>query len=258
MRDNDELGDDIPSMVPDRDEVVSRQKARRQPDLVKPTNYAEIVKVSTWPVRIMLFLLVLAIGGVAYAGYTLHQETLSDLEQASRRIADLENRLALVGDSAEETTGNMIERLDFNFSEIDKLWAARNATNSNVDDLTGRVANIDTRSQENQTTIEETNVRLVESTNIAEGNRQDIATVRGETERLAQRLNTLNGQVQNLQGVAQELVNLQATISTAEDASGGINERLMRVEEAVEAIDAYRLQVNQAMQRLQQQIEDMQ
>jgi len=53
-------------------------------------------------------------------------------------------------------------------------------------------------------------------------------------------------------------VNLQATISTAEDASGGINERLMRVEEAVEAIDAYRLQVNQAMQRLQQQIEDMQ
>jgi chromosome segregation ATPase len=258
MRDNDELGDDIPSMVPDRDEVVSRQNARRQPDLVKPTNYAEVVKVSTWPVRIMIGLLVVAIGGVTYAGYTMHQEALSDLAQASNRIADLEDRLALVGDSAEETTGNMIERLDFNFSEIDKLWAARNATNRDVDDLTGRVANVETRSQENQTTIGETNVRLVESTNLAEGNRQDIAAVRTESERLAQRLDTLNGQVQNLQGVAQELVNLQATISTAEDASGGINERLMRVEEAVEAIDAYRLQVNQAMQRLQQQIEGMQ
>lgn len=258
MRDNDELGDDIPSMVPDRDEVVSRQKARRQPDLVKPTSYEEIVKVSTWPVRIMLFLLVLAIGGVSYYGYTLHEETLADLSQANNRIADLEGRLALVGNSAEETTGNLIERLDFNFSEIDKLWAARNSTNNDVADLTGRVANVETRSQENQTTIEETNVRLVESTNIAEGARQDIASLRGESEQLAQRLNTLNGQVQNLQGVAQELVNLQATISTAENASGGLNERLMRVEEAVEAIDAYRLQVNQAMQRLQQQIEGMQ
>ena len=79
--------------------------------------------------------------------------------------------------------------------------------------------------------------------------------MRQETSQVSQRLNTLNGQVQNLQGVAQELVNLRATISTAENASGGLNDRLMRVEEAIEAIDAYRLQSNQALQRLQEQIE---
>lgn len=256
MRDNDDLGD-IPSMVPSRDEVVSRQQARGQPDLVKPVNYAEMVKVSTWPVRIMLTLLTLAIGGGAGLAYTIYEENLRRLDQANRRIMDLENRLAMVGDSAEETALNIVERVDFNFSEIDKLWAARNLTNRNVTDLTGRVANTETRSQENLTSIEETNQRLVQTTNMVEDARRDVAALRGEGEQTSQRLTRLDGQVQNLQGVAQELVNLRATIDTTGDVSGGLDQRLRRVEEAVEAIDAYRLQSNQAMQRLQQQIESV-
>jgi chromosome segregation ATPase len=254
MRDNDDLGD-IPSMVPSRDEVVSRQQARRQPDLVKPVSYAEMVKVSTWPVRIMLTLLTLAIVGGAALAYTVYEENLRRLDQANRRILDLENRLAMVGDSAEETALNIVERVDFNFSEIDKLWAARNVTNRNVTDLTGRVAITETRSQENLTAIEETNQRLVQATNMVEDARRDIAALRNEGEQTSQRLTRLDSQVQNLQGVAQELVNLRATINTTENVSGGLNDRLRRVEEAVEAIDAYRLQSNQALQRLQQQIE---
>jgi chromosome segregation ATPase len=259
MRDNEDirLGDDIPSMSIPKDEVASRQQARRQPDLVKPVNYAEFVKVSTWPVRIMLTLLVLAFGGASYLAYTVYEENLRQLDQANRRIMDLENRLAMVGDSAEETALNIVERVDFNFSEIDKLWAARNTTNRNVTDLTGRVTNVETRSQENQTAIEETTVRLVQSTSVAENAQRDVAAVRNETGQLAERLTALNGQVQNLQGVAQELVNLRATISTTENASGGFNDRLVRVEQAIEAIDAYRMQSNQALQRLQQQIESV-
>lgn len=254
MRDHDDL-DNIPSMVPSRDDVDSRQQARRQPDLVKPVSYAELVKVSTWPVRIMLGVLTVALAGAAYYGYSLNQEAMRQLDLSNRRIADLEGRLALVGDSAEETMGNIIERVDFNFSEIDKLWAARNTTNRSVTDLTGRVALVETRSQENLTAVEETNVRLVQSTNLAEDARRDVASVRTETQQLAQQLNTLSGQVQTLQGVAQDLVNLRAEISTAENTSGGLSDRIIRVEEAVEAIDAYRMQMNQTVFRLQQQIE---
>ncbi|MDO8909635.1 MAG: hypothetical protein Q7W55_14180 [Pseudohongiella sp.] len=254
MRDNDDF-DNIPSMVPSRDDVDSRRHARKQPDLVKPVSYAEMVKVSTWPVRIMLTVLTFALGGAAYYGYTLHEETLRQLELSNRRIADLEGRLSLVGDSAEETMGNIIERVDFNFSEIDKLWAARNAANRAVTDLTGRVAVVETRSQENLTTVEETNVRLVQTTNLAEDARRDVASVRAESQQLVQQLTALNGQVQSMQSVAQDLVNLRAEISTAGTTSGGLSDRLIRVEEAVEAIDAYRMQMNQAMFRLQQQIE---
>lgn len=256
MRDNDDLGD-IPSMVPDRDEVVDRQHARRQPDLVKPVSYAETIKVSTWPVRIMLGVLTVAILAGTGLAYTVYEENLRRLDQANARIMDIEDRLSMVGDSAEETTGNIIERVDFNFSEIDKLWAARNATNANVTDLTGRVAITETRSQENLTLVEETNQRLLQATNLVEENRRSVAELRQASERLAANVNNMNNTLQEVRGVAQEVVNLRAEISTAEGASGGLNDRLMRVEEAVEAIDAYRLQVNQTVLRLQQQIEDM-
>ena len=256
MRDNDDLGD-IPSMVPDRDEVVDRQHARRQPDLVKPVSYAEPIKVSTWPVRIMLGVLTVAILAGTGLAYTVYEENLRRLDQANARIMDLEDRLSMVGDSAEETTGNIIERVDFNFSEIDKLWAARNATNANVTDLTGRVAITETRSQENLTLVEETNQRLLQATNLVEENRRSVAELRQASERLAANVNNMNNTLQEVRGVAQEVVNLRAEISTAEGASGGLNDRLMRVEEAVEAIDAYRLQVKQTGIRLQQQIEDM-
>lgn len=256
MRDNDDLGD-IPSMVPDRDEVKDRQHARRQPDLVRNVSYAETIKVSTWPVRIMLTLLTLALAGGAAFAYTIYEENLRRMDQANARIMDLENRLAMVGDSAEETTGNIIERVDFNFSEIDKLWAARNATNANVTDLTGRVATTETRSQENLTAVEENTQRLVQTTNLVEDTRRDVADLRQASERLTAQVNSMNSTVQELRGIGQEVVNLRAEISTAEGASGGLNDRLMRVEEAVEAIDAYRLQVNQTVLRLQQQIEAM-
>jgi len=254
MRDNDDF-DNIPSMVPSRDDVSSRQQARQQPDLVKPVSYAELVKVSTWPVRIMLALLTVSLGGAAYYGYELHQQTLAQLNQSNQRISDLEGRLALVGDSAEETMGNIIERVDFNFSEIDKLWAARNTTNTSVTDLTGRVAVVENRSQENLTAIEETNVRLVQSTNLVEDTRRDVATLRTGAEQLTTQLATLNTQVQGLRTVGQDLANLRAEISTAETTSGGLSDRLIRVEEAVEAIDTFRMQMNQTVLRLQQQIE---
>ena len=107
----------IPPMIPDRDEVEGRQQARRQQgqDIVTPRYYTEKVKVSTWPVRLMLTLLTLAVIGVGAGGYFGYQLYREDLRQADLRITDLESRLALVGDSTEESSLNIIERLDFNF-----------------------------------------------------------------------------------------------------------------------------------------------
>lgn len=255
-RDNDDFDDDIPPLVPPRDEVVSRQKKQRQQEVVRPGQYAEKVRVSTWPVRIMLAALTLALAGGAAYGYNLHQESLSDLDQANRRIADLENRLAVVGDSAEETTENVIERLDFNFSEIDKLWAARNATNRNVQDLTGRVANNETAVEETTQLLEDTNQRLVQVSNLAEDTQSDLGSLESELGDTRDRIASLNSSVDSLQSRTRELMNLRESLAGGE-ISGGLEDRLTRVEEAVEAIDAYRLQMNQTVMRLQDRIDSL-
>ncbi len=256
-RDNDDF-DDIPSIRMSRDEVVSRQRSRGQPDIVKQNEYIEKVRVSTWPVRIMLAAIVLIMGAGGAFAYNQHQQTLATLEHAQRLIADLENRLALVGDTTEETAGNLLERVDFNFSEIDKLWAARNATNRNVQDLTGRVSLVETAAEENATALADTNQRLVQSTSLVEDTRRDVNTLRADMEQNTSRLATLNSSVQQLQGRTQELMALRESLDGNETVSGGLTERLVRVEEAVEAIDAYRLQMNQTVFRLQQNIEAVQ
>ncbi len=254
MRDNDELHD-IPPMVPSRDDVVTRQRARRQPDIVHPTQYAEVVKVSTWPVRIMLFLLTAVIGAAAYGAWLFQDRYERDMLQADRRISDLENRLAMVGDSAEETTANVIERVDFNFSEIDKLWAARRATNQDVTDLTGRVGLTEDAVKQARDDIEMTGQLIAQTTNLVDETRRQLAELQGSVQQSNQSLASLESNMQNLQAVAQDMVNLRATLVSTQGASGGLNERLAKVEEAIEAIDAYRLQINQTVLRLQQNIE---
>ena len=143
MRDNDDLGK-LPPMVPERDDVDTHASNRRAQgrDIVMPPARGSSSKSSSgalkWAV-VLLFVVASAAGGFAYDYITKAQSAARATEL---RIADLERRLSLVGDSAEESTLKMIERMDFNFSEIDKLWAARRVINSSIDELKGEAARL--------------------------------------------------------------------------------------------------------------------
>ena len=84
MRDNHEIGK-IPPIVPDRDDVDTHRSNKRSQgqDIVRPGYYAEKVKVSTWPVRIMLTLIVLVMAGAGYAAYTGYGMYLDEMGQAN-------------------------------------------------------------------------------------------------------------------------------------------------------------------------------
>lgn len=257
MKDNDDLLD-IPSMIPARDEVVDYRAKRKQPDIVPTSRYGEIVKVSTWPVRIMLVVLTLAIAGGGWVGYQAYLNNQDALLQATRRIEDLEGRLALVGDSAEETTANVIERLDFNFAEIDKLWAARNTTNNAVNELTGKVTILQQESTGHTETTDTLSELLARNAaqvqdSLAAINR--LETSMGEAD---QAIVNLERSIQSVQNVAQDMANIRASLNNGDSNLVGLQDRMANLEEAVESIDAYRLQVNQALNRLQQNIEAVQ
>lgn len=257
MSENDDLND-IPSMIPARDEVVNYQSKRRQPDIVPPVNYGETIKVSTWPVRIMLGVLTLAIGAGGFLGYTVYQDTLASLRQSNLRIEDLEGRLALVGDSAEETTANVLERLDFNFSEIDKLWAARNTTNNSVNEVTGRVAVLEDKSQGHTETTETLAQLISRNANQMQDGFAQYSNLSTQLEQATADIARLNASMQSVQSVAQDMANIRASLNNGDSTLIGLQDRMGNVEEAVESIDAYRLQVNQTIIRLQENIEAMQ
>ena len=119
MRDNDELTD-IPPIVPTRDDVATHQRSRKgqSQDIVQPNYYAQIMKVSTWPVRIMLTVLFLALVGVGASAYYFYGEYEDNLRQAERLMSDIERRLAQVDNSAQGSMLEFEETLNFHFSEM--------------------------------------------------------------------------------------------------------------------------------------------
>src|SRR5690606_40039821 len=84
---------------------------------------------------VALFRGLCASGAAGSPFYMQDQEAQSNLERALARITQLEERLNLVDEATVQSSTSLLERVDFNFSEIDKLWAARNQLRTDVGEM---------------------------------------------------------------------------------------------------------------------------
>ncbi len=259
MKENDEL-DNIPPMVPDRDDVDSYRNNKRAQgkEIVRPGYYAEKVKVSTWPVRIMLTLIVFVMGGAGYGAYLGYGIYLNDREQAQLRITDLERRLALAGDSAEESTLNMFERMDFNFAEIDKLWAARRVINGDLQDLQSEIARL-VLVNEGQDETTASNSRQIAAANQAlQAAAIKISALTTDFSQLTASVSGLTASVQALDALRGDLASIRQALNSGDSTMLGLLGRVEYIEESMESVNAHRLQINESLFRLQENIEALQ
>ena len=259
MRENDDLGK-IPPIVPDRDDVDTHRSNKRAQgqDIVRSNYHAETVKVSTWPVRIMLTLIVLAMGGAGYGAYVLYGENLDVLAQAELRIADLERRLSLAGDSAEESTLNMIDRMDFNFSEIDKLWAARRVINSSLEDLQSEIAKVGLVNEGQDEIMAANSQQIAASNQSLMATETKVNALNTEVASLTASVSGLNASVQELGAMRSDLATIRQSLNSGDSTVLGLLGRLEYIEESMESVNAHRLQINESLFRLQENIEALQ
>ncbi len=123
------------SIVPERDELVTHRKKAWELDVFQKVGNQAVLQQASAALKFLLSVLVLGMlagAGGAYYFYGQGQEIQTALDRSSDRIVQLENRLNLVDESAEQSSMGLLERVDFNFSEIDKLWAARNVLRSDI------------------------------------------------------------------------------------------------------------------------------
>lgn len=259
MKDKDDLKN-IPPLVPDRDDLASHVSNKRssKQDIVRSHYRAEKVKVSTWPVRIMLTLLTLTMGGAGYGAYYMYEQYQTDLRQADLRIGDLERRLALVGDSAEESTLNIIERMDFNFSEIDKLWAARRVINTSLENVQSELAKlalVNTGQDEAAATLSQ---QVTSSSQAAMSNEAKLNALGTQLTEVSQSVAGLNTSIQELSSMRNSLASIQQALTSGDSTVIGLVGRVEYMEESMESVNAHRLQVNESLFRLQETIESLQ
>jgi DNA repair exonuclease SbcCD ATPase subunit len=258
-RDNDLIDDSaIPSIVPERDELVTHRKQKRGTSATgsgagvrsAPRDYAPEVVVGRTSGAVVTMISILFIGmlGTGAAGYYFHsqaEQTKAELLAASSRIAQLENHLKLVDQAAEQSSMDLVERVNFNFSEIDKLWAARNTLRTEVGELKTNVTQLQTTSKELQTTVSSHSQTLEKNVVAMQARIDEINRNFAGMDNLGEQLTLLNA----------DLNRVKTSMSSVQEQ---VNSRLNSFEQDIESINVYRLQVNQTIATLQENLNRLQ
>lgn len=259
MNDQDDL-QDIPPMVPERDDVdshLSNKKSQSQ-EIVRPSYYTEKVKVSTWPVRIMILLLTLAAGAGGYGAYYFYEIYQSDLRQAGLRISDLEMRLALAGESAEESDNNLMDNINRTIEQYDLLWANWRNNNSQFDDIQGEIARLK-MTNEGQDEATATNSQAIAAANeTLMANETRLNALNNDYNQLVQSVNGLNSNMEDLGTMRGDLESIRQALNSGDSTVLGLVGRLEYIEQSMESVNAHRLQINESLFRLQENIEALQ
>lgn len=256
---DDDLGK-LPPMVPDRDDVDSHLTNRRSQgnDIVRPSYNTEKVKVSTWPVRIMLLLLTAAAGAGGYAGYYVYEEYQTDIRRAELRISDLETRLALAGESSEETDNTLMENIEKTIEQYDLLWANWRNNNRTFEEFKGEVARLKLIN-EGQDEVTANNSQLIAAANEQVTAAQSrLNNLTSDYSQLNQSVATMNANITDLAALRGDIETIRQALNSGDSTVLGLLGRVEYMEERMESVDAHRLQVNESLFRFQENMEALQ
>ncbi len=245
------------------DEPQKRVKPHK-PAIQKPNITAKASKPASAPVVVeksgggalagfALFVGVLGLGLAAFAFWQLTQ-VQATLTQAETRIVGLEQRLELSDDESSQSVTALqanlkktAEELRVSESEIRKLWDTRNVNKNAI--------------TENQNTIKAV------SGNVQKGDQQSIAQIKSLEASQTSKLNQIQATLQSLsteQQILSERVSDNGDIESLENQIASLKNQLNKVddlasritnnEEAIDAIDAYRLNINRQLVDLQKKV----
>jgi len=248
--DSDNL-DDIPSIVPERDELVSHRKRKRGNSSSNAPYVQEVASGTSGLVIFLLTVLFLGLMGTGAGGYYFYKENelnKTAFERALSRIVQLESNLDLVDEVTAEKATGLLERVDFNFSEIDKLWAARNT-------LRTEVGEIKTGLTVAQATVKTMDAAITNHASMLNESRTLVAGIQT-------RLEQINKNFSGMDNLGAQLTTLNADLNRVklamESVQGGVDTRLNATEQDIESINIYRLQVNQTLSALQESVNRLQ
>lgn len=229
----------IPAIAPEKDELASRRRNLSAP---RQSNFRGL----------LVFCLVIMAVVLGIGGYTLYevQQRLNQsnelLEQANRSVQDLEARLAATGTDVSKELQTLKEQQATNFSEIDKLWrVAYRENRPNIKKLENNFKDMALTNEKLSTEIIALRSKVDQSAasfkSLSDSMKQTRENLLAESEELKTSISLLRGQVQD-QSVAGEAA--KRDIAT-------MGRSLKEIQEAIDAIDRYRQQINQRVLQLE-------
>lgn len=236
---NDNDLDSIPAIAPEKDELDSRRRNMTAP---KPSNFRGLLVFC-----LVLMAVVLGIGGYSIYEVQIRLDRSNELlETANRNVRDLEARLAATGMDVSKELQTLKEQQATNFSEIDKLWkVAYRENRPDIKKLETSVASLTKGNSDTakivaglKTEVEQSSTRVSNLATSMDKVKNDLLA---ESDELKTSLSLVRGQIQD---------NVVQT-EGQKRAIAAITQQLKDIDEAIEAIDQYRRQMNQRLLELQ-------
>jgi uncharacterized protein YoxC len=194
------------------------------------------------------------IAGLAVSGWFIveqHQRLEAEgaaLASARARLDALEDRLRTTDEALTETGAHTSEQITFWESEIRKLWAVANDRNKKwIDENRAAIDGV-----KKSLTAIESNSREVQGTL----GRHEAAFARQQ--QVVDQLTGIEVQIQQIIRSQRDLVDqVNAANQSVASLNSGLANRVKETEQAVAAIDAYRLQLNSRLADLERRINSM-
>ncbi len=246
--------DDISSIVPERDELVSHRRRNRSTATasVQPSSAQEVYASQTSSTVIFLLtFLVLGFFASVGTGYYFYQSDLAtnvQLIESNSRIAQLESSLNDMDVATSQSALGLMEKVEFNFTEIDKLWAARNTLKTESETLVTTVAAL-------KTTVTSIEAAVTTHGSMLNQHTNQVAAIRERLEDINKNFAGMDDLGQQLTVINADLNRVKASMNSVE---ADVEKRLSTAEEDIESINVYRLQLNQTMAALQTSINTLQ
>lgn len=252
MTDNDDSAiDNIPPIIPTRDDVVSRPPARKKSGAgAKGGSHKGGRSGGGAGLVARLFIVIsLVVAGVACAwAWQLQQELLTAqgvLADYESRIGDLEDRLSDTDEGMNQSAAAMAVKIKELYSEVDKLWASAWRRNK------AKIADLEKSSSSHAS-------QLATLGKTDKDYSAQLKSLAADIERLRNVAGDLEGLVSSAKANQELLERLGDDVSRATLEVAKLQKRVQAGEEWQGSVDGFRRQVNQSLLQLREQLSQLQ
>ena len=250
------MSDDDMRIVPERDDIRPRSSGKKpaRPRAKSPGKKTaqsapqSSVSSGTPVMTIILCLFVVLLSGAAAYLYLQTENLSAERDALAQRIADIESKLSVTDESLSQSGAAMqsvlkdhSDQLELHFSEIDKLWAVTNKRNKNwIEELQRGQKNTNSRVDS-----------LVRSLSRVDPIITGYDGIQSRLETISSQLLVQSATVDDLSSRTRDLADTSAKTNSKLNAQAT---SIQQHQEAIDAIDQYRIQINRRLLRLEQSL----
>ena len=151
-----------------------------------------------------------------------------------------------------------MENINRTIEQYDLLWANWRANNKQFDDIAGEISRLKIANEGQDETAENNSkaIALVNETLIT--SETQINSLTSSHDQLVGDLSNLDASVNELGTLRDDLETIRQALNSGDSTVLGLAGRVEYIEQSMESVNAHRLQINESLFRLQENIEALQ